>query len=506
MKNTYIIGFVMAALSLSGCTNLKEDLNGQTNSGSLTQGSVPGLIAASYSAMVGPYQAPWNWSALQEVTSDEIIVPTRAGDWDDNGAWRALHLHKWAADDSRITSVFTDLNSISYVSTNVLGYNPTPAQAAEARFLRAFAQFSILDGWGQVPYREFGEDVTKPSRVRKAAEEINYLIAELTTIIPNLPAGGVSNATRANKDAAKVLLMKVYLNKGAFLNRANPTFDPADMAKVITLADEIATSGYTLTTNYFDNFAATNHLLSKENIFTAQNTGGIAGSDLDGAWRCTLHYNQNPSGYNGFSTLSDFYNKFEASDLRRGGSYTGQTNVSGVRVGFLVGQQYDQNGLALKDRKGNPLAFDPKVSIIERDPNHLEVAGIRVVKYPIDYPNENTTKKPENDWVYYRYADVLLMKAEALLRTSQSGPALTIVNALRSTRGATPFGTLTLDNLIDERGRELYWESFRRQDLIRFGKFLTPWQEKPVDDPRYLLFPIPDTQLGNPNLVQNPGY
>ena len=505
MKNTYIIGCIVATLSLSGCTKLSEDLNGQTNSGSLTQGNVPGLIAASYSAMVGPYQAPWNWSALQEVTTDAVIVPTRAGDWDDNGAWRALHLHKWAPDDSRITGVFTDLNSISYVSTNVLGYNPTPAQASEARFLRAFAQFSILDGWGQVPYREFGEDITKPSRVRKAAEEVDYLIKELTAIIPDLP-GGKTNATRSNKDAAKTLLMKVYLNKGAFLNRTTPTFDPADMAKVISLADEIAASGYNLTPNYFDNFAATNNLLSTENIFTAENIGGQAGSDLDGAWRCTLHYNQNPSGYNGFCTLSDFYNKFEASDLRRGGTYAGQTDVSGIRVGFLVGQQYDQKGVALKDRKGNPLAYDPKVSIIERDPNHLEVAGIRMVKYPIDYPNEGATRKPANDWVYYRYADVLLMKAEALLRTSQPAPALTIVNQIRTTRGASAFTSLTLDNLLDERGRELYWESFRRQDLIRFGKFLIPWQEKPSDDPKYLLFPIPDTQSGNPNLIQNPGY
>ena len=188
-----------------------------------------------------------------------------------------------------------------------------------------------------------------------------------------------------------------------------------------------------------------------------------------------------------FCTLSDFYNKFEASDLRRGGTYAGQTDISGIRVGFLVGQQYDQNGVALKDRKGNPLAYDPKVSIIERDPNHLEVAGIRMVKYPIDYPNEGATRKPANDWVYYRYSDVMLMKAEALLRTNQASAALTIINALRTVRGASILSALNLDNLLDERGRELYWESFRRQDLIRFGKFLLPWQEKPSDDPKYLL-------------------
>ncbi|RNL52133.1 RagB/SusD family nutrient uptake outer membrane protein [Pedobacter jejuensis] len=502
MKNKYIASFVTASLLLSGCTKLDEKLNGQVSSGSLSTNDVPSLITASYTSMRGPYQAPWNWSALQEVTSDEVIVPTRAGDWDDNGAWRALHLHKWASDDARISDVFRDLNSVNYVSTNVLGLKPTAAQAAVARFIRAFSQFSILDGWGQVPYREPGEAVTQPSKVRNASEEISYLINELTAIIPDLPIGP---ASVANKNAARTLLMKVYLNKGTFLNRSNPTFDAADMAKVISLADEIAAGGYSLTTNYFDNFAPSNDLLSKENIFTSANTGGVDGSDLDGQWKCTLHYSQNPNGYNGFSSLSNFYNKFEASDKRRGGSYAGQTNISGIRVGFLVGQQVDQNGVALKDRKGNPLAFTPEVSIIERDPNHLEVAGIRVIKYPIDYANSGS-RKPDNDWVYFRYSDVLLMKAEAQLRTSQTAQALALVNSLRTVRGASTLTALTLDVLLDERGRELYWESFRRQDLIRFGKFLAAWQEKPASEAKYLVFPIPDNQLGNPNLIQNPGY
>jgi len=503
MKNIYIILSTVLILSFSGCTKLDEKLNGQIGDAGIGSGNVASLLTASYTAMRNPYQGPWGWWSLQEFPSDEAIVPTRAGDWDDNGAWRALHLHKWAADHSRISDTFRDLNSVSYASTNVLGFNPTPSQAAQARFLRAFSQFSVLDGWGQVPYREPGELVTLPSKVRKAPEAIAYIIAELTAIIPDLPDGPAFNA---NKDAAKVLLMKCYLNKGAFLNRTTPTFDPADMAKVITLADEITATGkYALTAKYYDNFAPTNDVLSKENIFTAQNIGGSDAGALKDIWVPGLHYNQNPSGYNGFATLSDFYNKFEPTDTRLGGDYPGMTSVSGVKVGFLIGQQFNQSGVALKDRRGNNLIFTPEVSIIERDPNHLEVAGIRVVKYVIDYANLSTNLA-ENDWVYFRYADVLMMKAEALLRTGQSGPALTLVNSIRTLRGASAFGSLTLDNLLDERGREFFWEGLRRQDLIRFGKFLVPWQEKPTDDPKYLVFPIPDNQLGNTNLVQNPGY
>lgn len=503
MKNNYITAFIVAAISLSACTKLNENLNGQIGNQGVSAGNVAALLNASYTAMRNPYQGPWGWWALQEFPSDEAIVPTRAGDWDDNGAWRALHLHRWAADHSRISDTFRDLNSVSYVATNVLQFNPTAVQRAQARFLRAFAQFSILDGWGQVPYREPGEDVTLPSKVRKAPEEIAYLIAELTALLPDLPDGPAYNA---NKDAAKVLLMKCYLNKGAFLNRTAPTFDATDMAKVISLADEIIAGGkYALTPNYYDNFAPTNNLLSKENIFTAQNIGGSDAGAVKDIWVPGLHYNQNPSGYNGFCTLSDFYGKFEAADTRLGGYYAGVTNVSGVKVGFLIGQQYDQNGTLLKDRRGNNLAFTPEVSIIERDPNHLEVAGIRVVKYPIDYAN-SATNLAENDWVYYRYSDVLLMKAEAQLRTGMAGDGLTLVNALRTSRGASSLAALTLDNLLDERGREFFWEGVRRQDLIRFNKFLVPWQEKPADDPKYLVFPVPDNQLSNPNFTQNSGY
>jgi len=503
MKNINIMVCAALLFSSLGCTKLDESLNGQIGNEGISSGNVTALLNASYTAMRNPYQGPWGWWSLQEFPTDEAIVPTRAGDWDDNGAWRALHLHRWAADHSRISSTFRDLNSVSYVATNVLQFNPTPGQAAQARFLRAFAQFSILDGWGQVPYREPGEDVTQASKIRTATDEIAYLIAELTAIIPDLPDGPVYNA---NKDAAKVLLMKCYLNKGAFLNRNTPTFDAADMAKVISLSDEIINGGkYALTAKYYDNFAPTNDRLSKENIFTAQNIGGSDAGGVKDIWVPGLHYNQSPSGYNGFATLSNFYAKFEASDTRLGGAYEGVTNVSGLRVGFLIGQQYDQNGALLKDRRGNNLIFTPEVSIIERDPNHLEVAGIRIVKYPVDYAN-TATNLAENDWVYFRYADVLLMKAEAQLRTGLGAAALPIVNSIRVMRGATAFGSLTLDNLLDERGRELFWEGVRRQDLIRFGKFLTPWQEKPVDDPKYLVFPIPDNQLGNPNFVQNAGY
>jgi starch-binding outer membrane protein, SusD/RagB family len=505
MKFLRLLLMVLPMLIIFSCTKLEEKFNGDLTADQIGSGgntNTAALLKGVYDAMRTPYQDQSRVWAAQEHTSDETIGPTRGGDWDDNGVWRVLHVHRWDGDHLFLRQTFEDLGGIIYASTDLLRYSPSAQQQAEARFLRAFAMFSMLDGWDQVPYREPGGNILEAPQVRKGLDALNYIIEEVNDIIASLPAGP---ANVANKDAARVLLMKCYLNKGVIANRQTPVFAAADMDQVIALADQVIASprNYAYAPNYFDNFAPNNHAIGTENIFTAENVGGSSSGNVRSRWFATLHYNQNPSGWNGFTTLSDFYDKFPANDLRRSQARTGVTNVSGIKMGFLVGQQFDQNGVALKDRGGNPLAFTPEVKAIEIG-NNLEVTGIRVVKYPIDYASGDNS---DNDYVYYRLADVQLMKAEALLRKNNAAAALTIVNTLRANRGIAALGALTLDNLIDERGRELYWEGHRRQDLIRFGKFLQPWQEKPTDDPKYLLFPIPNQQLAaNPNLEQNPGY
>ncbi|NNV53826.1 RagB/SusD family nutrient uptake outer membrane protein [Limnovirga soli] len=506
MKYTKLLALAIPTVLLFSCTKLDEKFNGDLTASEVGGGSGGGnagaLLTGVYNAMRTPYQDQSQVWASQEHTSDEAIGPTRGGDWDDNGVWRVLHLHLWDGDHAFLRGTFENLGGIIFSASDMLQYSPTPSQAAQARFLRAFAMFTMLDGWGQVVYREPGSAILDAPTVLSGTEALDFIISEVTAIQNDLPDGP---ANVANKDAAKVFLMKIYLNKGAITSRENPTFDNADMTQVITLADQIINSGkYSLSSDYFDNFAPNNDALSTENIFTAENIGGSSSGNVRSRWYCGLHYNMNPSGWNGFTTLSDFYNKFDANDTRRSESYAGVTNVSGIKPGFLIGQQYDQNGTALKDRGGNPLSFTPEVKNIETGTN-LEVTGIRVIKYPIDYVSGDNAN---NDYVYYRYADVLLMKAEALLRSGgNAGDALALVNQVRTRSGAAALGSVSVDQLLDERGREFYWEGMRKQDLIRFGKFLQPWQEKPSDDPKYLWFPIPNQQLSaNPNLVQNPGY
>ena len=542
----------VAVLAMSGCTKLNEDLgstltNSQVSSALGSNGTAL-LLSAAYADLGGPLTAQDQVFSLMENSTDESLVPTRGGDWDDNGVWRVIHNHTWNADHGQVASVFNGLNKINFDATNVLGFGPTPGQAAEAKFIRALALYYLLDIYGQFPIRNPGDNLLLAPTVKTGADGAAFIIAELNAALPNLPAS--NGADKANADAARVLLMKCYLQQGTWANRAAPSFAAADMAQVITLGNAIINSGkYKFATNYFDNFNANNDA-SPEAIFRYVNNSGSGtnNSGITGRWNMTLHYNSytpnNPNaGWNGFSTIGDFYNSFNttatasaygpkdtALDSRLGGrNYLNSKTVSGINPGFLVNQQFNENGVAEVDRKGAPLAFIAKIAPdMKETGTNLEVTGIRVVKYVPDYPQYQGNAG--NDLMIFRYADVWLMVAEAKLRTSDAAGALTMVNQLRTARGAAALTAVTLvDNtaypaaagndpltyaygngptsILAERGREFYWESMRRTDLERFGVFSKPWQYKPADDPKYLLFPIPNSALAaNPNLKQNPGY
>ncbi|KAA9034469.1 RagB/SusD family nutrient uptake outer membrane protein [Ginsengibacter hankyongi] len=509
---------IFSTILIYSCTKLHETAGGNLTSVQVTNdSSATVLLRGVYNSLEYPFTSYLQIFPLADISTDEAIVPTRANNWDDNGIWRDLHQQKWNSTSSIIHDCFNSLSGIVFAATDLLQYNPTAQQQAEARFLRAWAMYWQVDLFDQVPYREPGESVVKAARVRKGMEALDYIISEINAVEPSLPDGP---ASEANKYAAKTLLMKCYLNKAVYINRLNPVFVAADMDTVISLADEIINSGqYSFSRNYFDNFSPinANALIGKENIFTQQ-------SNPDGnylvsfAWLFPLDYAQ--GGFNGFCTLPDFYNKFDTADKRRGTAYSypnSRPNPGNrVNVGFLIGQQYDLNTDDSLYSGLLPVIYTADVQNIETGSN-LEMPGIRPIKYAPDYLNFYPPSPATNNFVYFRLSDVLLMKAEAISRGGiptnagiYGNTALALVNAIRTnpSRGVSALTSLSPNDLLDERGRELWWENWRRQDMIRFGKFLLPFQEKDyISDPKYLIFPIPDEQLAvNPNLVQNPGY
>jgi hypothetical protein len=508
----------LSAILVNGCTKLHETFQGDLTQSQVASNpsSATALLAGVYNSMEAPFTFPFDIFPLAELSTDEAIIPTRGGDWDDNGVWRAFHEQKWDADNIHISGCFNDLGGIIYAATDLLRYDTVKSELAQSRLIRAWAMYWLLDFFDQVPYRDPGESVIQPARVMRGKDALDYIISEINAVINDLPDGP---AYVANKYAAMAILMKCYLNKAVYENRANPSFDPGDMDLVISYADNIIKSGnFTFTQNYFDNFAPDNTASGKENIFTLLNQAQItANNGVFFSWILVLHYNQ--GGINGAATLPDFYNRFLSADKRREAVYPTAGSPPNpdnhVNVGFLVGPQYDlASGTPLTYGTFNAaLSYTPQVQNIETDSN-LQVTGIRPFKYAIDYPNYYS---PDNDYVFLRLADVLLMKAEAILRGGKptaagiyGNSALALVNSIRTdpSRGVAPMSSVTLDSLFDERGRELWWEDWRRQDMIRFGKFLKPFYDKNYEsDPHYLIYPIPSSQLAvNPNLKQNPGY
>jgi hypothetical protein len=284
------------------------------------------------------------------------------------------------------------------------------------------------------------------------------------------------------------------------------------MDQVVTLVNAIEASGkFALSTGYWDNFKWDNYQKSTELILSrASNGPGKAtqtGGNTGVTWATGMgtHYNQAFSGWNGFTTTADFYNSFADGDQRKTAELAGATEVHGFTAGFMAGQQYkyvDGKKVEVKDRSGGKLVFTPDVSLFFS----TESKGIRTNKYPLK--GDQLGFNEENEFVIFRFADALLMKAEALLRTGKAADALVIVNNIRKRAGTTNLSAVTLNDLLAERGRELYLEGSRRTDMIRFGKYNDPVNERPLKSDAFrVVYPIPNQAVSsNPNLKQNFGY
>lgn len=514
MRNKLILLFVLLFAGF-GCTNLEEELNSAlTKQQAVDQGILNSCsaLSAAYDVLRQFQFQDRVWS-LQDMSSDEIAGPTRGTDWFDAGAWQAMHTQTWSASHAHVGFAWNDMLGGLFQATSALEFDPSPEEKAQAQYFQAFYIFTAVDLFGQVPFRQPGDDLTQAPIVLSRAEAIAKAIALAEEALPNMPDikyVDPANCQYASKDACRTLLAKAYLNNAVYnangadgsANAGPYTFPAADMNNVIKYCDQIINTGrYALDDNYYDNFSPENGTESSELIFGSLNTN-ISAGEVHRRWMMTLHYNQVPSGWNGFVTLADFYNSFENGDVRKSQDVPAiAAGGAGYDAGFLEGQQYDVNGNKLKDRVGNDLVFTPTFSLT----NAGEAEGIRAIKYVPDYAHP--AGPSNNDYVIFRYADVLLMKAEALLRTGDNAGALALVNQLRTIRGATPAASLNESELLAERGRELYWEGWRRNDQICFNTFLGTWDQKPASNNTRLLFPIPSVALAtNPNLRQNPGY
>lgn len=513
-KNNFIKYSIFAGALVLGvsCTNLDEKILDATD---ISQADPDAVLTSAYNGL-RQFEGQDGIFAVQEVTTDFVIVPTRAGDWGDGGAWLQDHQHTWTPDSREINTAWKQMLSSVYNCDLALAIQGIPAtKKAEAQFLKAYYYYNAIDIYGQVPYREAGtsnDDFPKVWDSPTATAEIIKLLEEA---LPNLSAKNTSDPSIASKDAANFLLAKIYLNKAVFDSPTHAGFNAsnvANMNKVIQYVNAISPAT-SLAADYWDNFKPSNNT-SPELIFSAKNINGVDMGAVRTRWYMGGHYNQVPSGWNGFSVLQEYYDQFDASDRRIKNNDPAIVANFGSPLGMRRGQQYDKGGVvALTTRAQNgslPLDFQSDPAGLPADgkiisENWLERWGIRPQKY---IPDVSNMDKPENDYVLFRYADALLMKAEAIARGGSSATTVASIAAqLQSRQGiTTPIDLSTLAGINKARATELWEEGWRRNDMIRFGTFTTSRATMKNTDAYRVLLPIPTTALLNPNLKQNPGY
>ncbi len=464
------------------------------------------------------------------LTTDEAMNPIRGGDWYDGGLWENMYLHKWTANDTYLYNVWKYLFKVIVLSNqsltvidshkNLLSTEQIINYTAEVRAVRALFYYYAMDMFGRVPlvtsYDVKLEQVVQSER----SEVFNFIFNELQDIAPVL-ADEHSNKEgdyygRVTRPVVNFLLAKLALNAEVYLDDNWTDGKQLDGNTIlfnvngekknawetcIWYCEQLKQEGYELEPDYASNFAVHNES-SKENIFII------------------------PLDKNLY--LNEYHYLFRSRHYKHGGAYGGASEngtcatVSTVKA-FGYGTDHVDNRFKINfyadtvfvDGKkvyldnGNPLVYMPlELKLNLSDSPYKQTAGARVGKYEVDRTAYSDGRQVDNDIVLFRYADALLMEAEAKVRNGEDGSAE--LNVVRE-RVGMPLVEANLDNILNERLLELVWEGWRRQDLIRFGRYTKAYDERlPIDGEESgftTVFPIPQKCLDlNKNYIQNYGY
>lgn len=508
----------------------------------------------------------WGYWGVSSLTADECLCPTRmpGGDWADGGYWKRLNDHSWDSYADAFKNIWNSTIAGAVLCNKLIqtlkDYEASMDQRVFAQYIgelevmRSYYYYLLFDCFGRIPYLETYEDVTEP--LMEPQDVWAHLVAVLERNAPNLPivndANRAANYGRVTQGMAYALLGRLYLNAESYGCTPDNVKKALEETKSgITIAsttdfytncarccEEVIKSGaYSIARNFFENFAINNEN-SKENIFVIVENGKASfDSRSSGSMsnklrivHLTLHYchqttyNMKEKPWNGFCARPSFMDLYNGKDVRGDGAgYNSNTlgTMNEKHFGWFVGPVKDAEGKQLTDDNGVE-------AIIRREVESLSEAtrndGARLWKYEVD--QTQTYEWEENDFVLFRYADVLWMNEEAILRggtgTSHYKDADFVTLRKRAfdyeTDGEAAYiaaypSVLTLDGILAERGREFAWECVRRRDLIRFGKFETVQYVEATQTYRR-WFPIPFSVIekakrdekGKPIWTQNEGY
>lgn len=546
-----VLAIIMLAVS---CTDLDVDVKSQYTEENFpqTEADMEAVCGPAY-ANFRPNYGRWYW-LMVTACSDEGSLVVNGGNWYDNGKYGEVTLHKWTSSNEivylnwdNLFSSISQCNQILSILGKAADSDAKVRFIAEMRVMRALYYFWAMDNYGGLPIVDkFGIDTPKRSSRKDVAEfiikELEESKSELTT---DVNAATYSKPTQYMVDA---LLAKLYLNWAVYAIDDVSNYSPTDtnpyLNKVVKHCDNIINSQkYDLSDNWIEKFKDTNGPQIKDFIYAFpydwmtddQTWGGLTHVRFwsHKFFEKTFYLNKKPGGV--LRANPEFVDLFNLpGDARngiwRGGKqyYEGTTtpftyNVSkGSLDNYYAGADKDSKitwhfelTKELVVRGKNESEKKENLRMLDLGNDELGLAmGYRNVKF---YPTkESTTNWQSNDMPIFRYADVLLMKAEAILRGASptlGQSAISLVNEVRVCANAPIVSTINLDELIDERGRELADEYWRRNDLIRFGMFENDWGLKKAElgtsnkDKYRRIFPIPyDIMTQNKHWEQNTGY
>ncbi|WP_297336235.1 RagB/SusD family nutrient uptake outer membrane protein [Algoriphagus sp.] len=536
IKKTYQILVAFVLVGVSSCMDLSETFYSELSKDNFYNNKVEVMqgVLRPFTHMQA-WLAPTGQNGFyyhSEMAADQVAWPQKGRHGFDGGDHIRLHYHTWTPDEPRMRSAWSLMwEGVGYVNA-ILGDLETldiqraglteeerDKLIAEVKVMRAYHYMRIMDMWGNVPIiTQVGEPLNPPTSPR--AEVFNFVMTELEENVEMLEPLSQALVGRVSKAAGYAMLSELYLNAETWAG--TPMWD-----KCIEYSDKVIngeggslTGTMALDSDILGPFENDNHL-SPENIFqfAFSREGGFTfnwGGFYFGYGNMSQALNVTYSGWNAFVVIPTAFDAYQENDLRK-------------QEWFLFGPQYfygtDDPILGTEEYDGEPLVY---VNSIRRNSEGQtgegsmtdgeENSGARFHKYRSGTVDDEGYW--ENDYIIYRLTEIYFNKAEALMRQNggQATPeAVDLINASRKRAfapedwadAAYTTSTLTLEELLAERGREFIFEGKRRTDLIRFGKFSTGdwWDHRPTNDPNLNLFPIPQIQItSNPNLEQNPGY
>jgi len=521
-KILYFLLIIVTSLVVFSCTNLDEQVYSEVTEQTFTpsESDIVAILASAYT----PLRFVMGWQGLfdlQEEPGDMFVTPTRPNGWDDGGTYKRMHFHEWTKTDwqprNTWITCFNGINSVNRVLLQVeSGKLPVTEEqkvaiVAEMRAVRALYYSILVDTHGNVPIIASYSDQLPVQNTR--AEVYNFIIKELNESIPAL-SENVDKKTygRMTKWAAYHVLARVYLNAEVYTGTA-------EWQKCIEACDKIIESGlFEKSASYKAIFSAKNET-NKEMVFAIP-YDEIYAPQFSAHMKMLLPdhrkvFAMEAQPWGGSSCNPQFIDSYNPKDNR-------------LKDTWLMGDQLDANNgsVVMTLTKEMPSIYYCEFT-----------QGFRCGKYQIEPGAKGSLN---NDFPLLRYTDVLMMKAECLLRTGQSDLAAQIVTDVRSRSFDNPsdavvtgaellgnttvkYGTLAEDGTIDQLGDqatvkygrfldELGWEfaaeARRRTDLIRFGVYQTKnWYNHVPKGVYTAIFPIGLEELNtNSNLKQNPGY